>query len=179
MASLRRSPNSPFWIACFTLPDGRRTNRSTGTTDKKEARRIANKFEDAAEEAKGGKLTETRARRTIADIFAIANKDNLQSSTIEDFLASWLKRKELEAGEKTHKRYTSVVEQFVSFLGSKASKDIAHLTSKEITAFRDSLSKRVTPSTVRYTRAKRSQRNSIEPILSNSCCGWISGTKNA
>src|SRR5258707_15369549 len=30
MASLRRLPNSPYWIACIRLPDGRRTQRSTG-----------------------------------------------------------------------------------------------------------------------------------------------------
>ena len=70
MASLRRVPRSPYWIACFTLPDGTRTNRSTGTADKRQAQRIANDFEDAADEAKAGRLTEARARKTIADIFA-------------------------------------------------------------------------------------------------------------
>ncbi|MCL5096347.1 MAG: tyrosine-type recombinase/integrase [Candidatus Omnitrophica bacterium] len=30
MASLRQSPNSSIWIACFTLPNGTRTQRSTG-----------------------------------------------------------------------------------------------------------------------------------------------------
>jgi hypothetical protein len=30
MASLRQHPRSPFWFAWFTLPDGRRTQRSTG-----------------------------------------------------------------------------------------------------------------------------------------------------
>jgi len=66
MASLRRLSNSPYWIACFSLPDGRRTNRSTGTTDRHEAKRIANKFEDASNEAKQGRLVELRARQTIA-----------------------------------------------------------------------------------------------------------------
>ena len=51
MASLRRFPRSPYWFACFTLPDGRRTQQSTKSTDRKEAQRIANKFEDAADEA--------------------------------------------------------------------------------------------------------------------------------
>src|SRR5581483_530701 len=148
MASLRRLPNSPYWIACFSYPDGRRTNRSTGTTDRREALRIANIYEDAAQEAKRGRFVEARARETIAEIYAIANKDSLPTSTMTAFFESWLKRQEIEAGEKTHLRYRGAVEQFLSFLGAKADKDIAHLTSKEIAAFRDSLAKRLSAGTV-------------------------------
>jgi len=148
MASLRRLPNSPFWIACFTLPDGRRTNRSTGAKDKRQAQRVAAQFEDAAREARQGRFIETRARKAIADIFALANKDTLPSSTIEDFIESWLKRKELEAGEKTHVRNSGVMDDLREFLGARGKLDIAHLTAKEITKFRDTLAKRLTPGTV-------------------------------
>ena len=137
MASLRRVPRSPYWIACFTLPDGTRTNRSTGTADKRQAQRIANDFEDAADEAKAGRLTEARARKTIADIFAIGNKDALPSANVKDYLESWLKRKELEAGETTHARYAVICKQFLAHLGLKASRDLLQLTAKEFVSFRD------------------------------------------
>jgi integrase len=55
-----------------------------------------------------------------------------------------LRRKEIEAGPKTHQRYSAVIQRFLRFLGPRANKDIAHLTSKEITAFRDDLSKQLT-----------------------------------
>src|SRR5882762_328298 len=100
MASLRKKDRSPFWFACFTLPDGNRTQRSTGATDRRKAQRIANEFEDAAQTAGAGRFSEARARKTIADIYALVNADNLPSSTVGDFLESWLKRKELEAREK-------------------------------------------------------------------------------
>jgi len=135
-------------MACFTLPDGRRTTRSTGTSEKKEAHRIANDFEDAANQGKAKTLTESRARKTIADIFALANQDKLASSTIRAFLDSWLKQKELEAGENTHARYATVVDQLNQYLGSGANQDITHLNAKEITGFREHLSKRVSPGTV-------------------------------
>jgi integrase len=137
MASLRRVPRSPYWIACFTLPDGTRTNRSTGTADKRQAQRIANDFEDAADEARAGRLTEARARKTIADIFAIGNKDALPSSNVKDYLESWLKRKELEAGETTHARYAVICRQFLDYLGAKAKRDLLQLTAKEFVGFRD------------------------------------------
>lgn len=148
MASLRRKDRSPFWFACFALPDGTRTQRSTGTTDKRGARRIADKFEDAARAAAAGRLTEARARRTIADIYALASHDALPSSTVADFLDSWLKRKELETGAKTLDRYSIAVSQFKEHLGPKARRDIANVTAADITKFRDTLAERVTPGTV-------------------------------
>jgi integrase len=148
MASLRKKDRSPFFFACFTLPDGRRTQRSTGTNDRKQAQRIANEYEDAARDASQGRFIESRARRTIADIFSIANTETLPGSTATDFLDSWLKRKELEAGDKTHARYETVAEQFKGYLGAKAKRDIANITAADITKFRDTLAKRVTVGTV-------------------------------
>jgi len=78
----------------------------------------------------------------------MANPDKLTSSTVADFLEAWLKRKELEAGEKTHAKYSSVVAQFLAHLGSKAKRDISNVTAAEFTKFRDSLAARVTPGTV-------------------------------
>ena len=148
MASLRKHPRSPFLFACFTLPDGRRTQRSTGATDKKQAQRIANQFEDAARAASQGRFIESRARKAIADIYALANVDTLPGSTVTDFMEAWLKRKELEAGEKTHSRYSTVAAQFTAHLGAKAKRDIANVTAADITKFRDTLAKRVTTGTV-------------------------------
>lgn len=148
MASLRRFKNSPYWFACFTLPDGRRTQRSTKTADKKEAQRIANKFEDAAEVGRDNKLTENQARKVISDIFHISNKDFLPSSSIKDYFEAWLRRKELEASGPTYQRYKTVVDHLVKFLGVKANQDIVHLGSEEIVGFRDSLAKRFTSGTV-------------------------------
>src|SRR5215469_8646555 len=169
MASLRRLTNSPYWIACFTLPDGRRTQRSTGTTDKRCARKIADKFDDAARQARAGKLTESRARKTIADIYGLANADSLPSSKISVFFADWLRRKEIEAGLKTHQRYSAVVERFLTFLGARANKDIAHLTSKEIAAFRDDLSRQLTIGSVKIIRAALAQARRDGLVDVNEC----------
>jgi integrase len=148
MASLRRLPKSPFWIACFSLPDGSRTQRSTKSTDRREAQRIANQFEDAGKAGRQGRFIESQARKVIADIYALANTDQLPSSTAKDFFASWLKRKELEAGEKTHARYGIAVERFLEVLGSKATGQLTHVTHREIAAFRDHYAKCVSANTV-------------------------------
>ena len=54
----------------------------------------------------------------------------------------------MEASEKTHQCYTTVVDHLLRFLGGRADRDIAHLTSKEIMAFRDHLAARLTAATV-------------------------------
>ncbi len=94
------------------------------------------------------RLTEEQARKVLADIYALSNKDALPSSTIKEYMESWLKRKELEAAEKTHLRYKTVIAHLLEFLGPKADFDITHLTSKEITGLRDSLSSRLSIGTV-------------------------------
>jgi integrase len=147
MASLRKHPRSPYWFAVFNLPSGTRTNRSTGTTDKRKAQRIANEFEDAADAAGNGRFIESRARKTIADIYTIGNADKLSSSTTADFLDAWLSRKELEAGAKTHEKYSSVISQFKAHLGAKLRRDISAITAADFTKFRDGLALRVSAST--------------------------------
>ena len=146
MASLRKIPRSPYWQAIINLPDGRRTTRSTGTTKKKDALQIALKFEEAAHMGQLGTLVERRARKTIADIYAIANDSSLETSSIKKYLQSWLKRKQIENTEATAERYSSIINHFIAYLGSKAEKDISHLNSKEISAARDHLTQKLTPS---------------------------------
>jgi integrase len=148
MASLRKQPKSPFWFACFTLPDGRRTNRSTGTSQKREALTIALKYEDAARQAAAGRFVESRARKVIADIYGMVNTEKLPRSTAEAFLNAWLKRKEIESDERTYERYEGVVKQFTDHLGTRKSSDIVQITAADVTSFRDDASRRVAPGTV-------------------------------
>ena len=48
VASLREKARSPFFFACFTAPDGRRVQRSTKQTKRKQAQAMANEWEKAA-----------------------------------------------------------------------------------------------------------------------------------
>jgi integrase len=78
----------------------------------------------------------------------MAHPERLASSSLGDFMESWLKRKEIEARPTTHVKYTSVVTQFKTHLGSKIQRDISNITAADITGFRDALAERVTPGTV-------------------------------
>jgi integrase len=163
-------PNSPYWIACFTLPGGRQTQRSTKETDRDKALRIAIGFEDAARKAKAGRLTEAQARKVIADIYSMVNPSPLRSSTVCDFFKTWLERKENEAGGPTHRRYSVVVGQFLKFIGEKADRDLMHLTVEDLRGFRDEQMERVTAGTanvamkVLRSALKQAQREGLVSV---------------
>ena len=146
MAWLRKVQHSPYWQAIINLPDGRKTTRSTGTTKKRDALQIAMKFEEATNMGQQGTLVERRARKTIADIYAIANQATLETSSIKQYLQNWLKRKQIENCEATAERYSATLKRFIAYLGSKAEQDISHLNSREISAARDHLAQKLTPS---------------------------------
>lgn len=144
MASLRKKDRSPFWFACYTLPDGRRTQRSTGTSERRKALALAVKYEQAARDAGAGRFTEAAARRVIADIYALANTEAMPNSSTRSFLKTWLDRKSLEADDNTHARYDGVVTQFLDHIGrSKADADIKKITPTDIANFRDTAAQRL------------------------------------
>ena len=143
MASLRRHPRSPFWIACFSLPDGRRTTRTTRKTDKREAMQVAIDYEKASMAANKKRLSDRYARRVIEDIYAIGNDEELPSTSVSEYVNQWTSRKREEISVKSFAKYKSVAEDFVGFLGAKSNADIRLLKKRDIIDYRTYLASRV------------------------------------
>src|SRR6202453_634408 len=101
MAYLRHVPKSPFWIAGFNLPDGRRTQRSTKMTDSKAAMKLALQCEQAAKH----RITEAQARRVLSDIHEQIHGTRLASPSVSEFVAQWLGRKQGETKTVTLRAY--------------------------------------------------------------------------
>jgi integrase len=131
MSSLRRLPNSQFWIACFRLPNGTRTNRSTKTTDRRLAQRLADEWQTAADEARERRLVEAQARNVLSDILAHVGEESLSGDSVESFLRQWLPSKT----GNTAKRYAATVEKFLQSLAAKRSAIIATIGHREILSF--------------------------------------------
>jgi integrase len=140
MASLRRLSNSPYWIACYTLPDGRRTQRSTRTHDKKEAMQMAMTWEKASRLAMAGKLGIDQARAVIAagvaDILAMSGQ-TMPTSTVKDWCARWLETKAVENEKSTCSRYELAINAFLESLGTAADRDLSQISTKNILSFRE------------------------------------------
>jgi len=119
-------------MACFTLPDGTRTQKSTGTSDRKLAQTIADQYEEPTRLAKAGLLNESRVRKVFNDILERAGQDKLHTDTVEVYLRDWLKGK---ANEGTNERYTHTVDLFLASLGTKAKEYLTNVTYKDIQEF--------------------------------------------
>jgi integrase len=137
MASIRRSPKSKFWIACYTDVSGKQRQRSTRETDRKKALSRSHEFEAAYRKLK----TEYQARRVISDIYEEIHGSALSSASTEIFFKQWLKRKEAEVAPSSFNRYKAAVDRFIEFLGDKKIREINAVTVTEITDFRDATAK--------------------------------------
>ena len=147
MASIHRKPNSPFWHAAFYLPDGRRTQRSTGTANRKKALAIALEYDKAARTGRQGLLTDQKAREAIASIYAIANADLLPTSTVGEYLDRWLKVKTIETKDSTVAEYSKTAERLKKILGPKVNRPMDAVTVNDALRFRDGLADILAPAT--------------------------------
>lgn len=126
------------------MPDGKRCQRSTGTSDKRKALRLANEFERAAQNLS----TARQARRVMMDIHRDLTDEDLPTSTVEKYARDWLKRKEGTVAPSSLAAYKGTIDAFLKFLEIDAQKDLAEISERQISAFRDSLSQRLAPRTV-------------------------------
>lgn len=152
MASLRRVPRSPNYVACFTGADGKRYQRSTGVrvTGKVEARRQAQKVADEYEDIARRKRNAQQVQRVFKDIYEEITATDLPNSTVRDFGDRWLARKKAEVSPSTFVFYEGAYKRFLEFLGKKADAALFEISRDDIQRWRDVQAEKVSPSTVNH-----------------------------
>lgn len=141
MASLRKFPRSPFWFACFTLPDGRRVQRSTKETKRSTAQGKADQWEGMSKE----RTKARQAHKVIADIYRAAHKEELPDATTGAFLEGWLKRRKGEIAPASYSTYANRVTHFQTWLGDFAKRPLAEIETRHFINYRDALAERLSP----------------------------------
>jgi len=162
MSSIWKHPSSPYWNACFTAYVGvsaKQLKRTTATTDRKLARKIADELEEAARGARSPErikvyLTEIddlKARRAANQAFDFVFRQTtgrgLGSKTARGFVEAWLERTKGEVSSATYAKYEQTAKLFLASLEGKADQDIGTIRQDDIARFRDGQAKRVAPST--------------------------------
>jgi len=142
MATLYKDKNNPNWFARFFDSDGKRISRSTGTTMKREAAKIAATLESkeqerrkgnpglpaafaaivnaAAREATAGDLTLARAEELVLRLHRAANPE-FEVVSLNQHLTAWVKAQESHVEKNTMRIYRDMHRRFVAALGAKAS----------------------------------------------------------
>ncbi len=140
MPSLHKRPESPYWIASFTDAKGRRLKKSTKTTNRTLAMRIALEWEKAAKAARAKQLVESQCRRVLSELHQQATGAPLHFVSCSDWFAQWLAGRKEFATAKTYARYEKVVSDFLGFLGKdRAEAPLSAITKEAIAAFRNTL----------------------------------------
>lgn len=139
MASLRKFPASRFWFACFTLPDGRRVQRSTKETTRKLAQGKADQWEMLSQE----RAKARQSHKVIADIYKAAHKKELPDATTGAFLTGWLKRRKGEIAPASYSTYANRIKHFQGWLADYAQRPLAEMETRHFIAYRDALAERL------------------------------------
>jgi integrase len=143
MASLKKRVGTKFWVGCFRMPDGRRVQQSTRSTNKSDALQICLAWEKASRE----KATATQAQRVLSRIVNIVHGERMSVTSIKDYLLGWAEKKKAECADSTAGRYEQTLKSLIAFLGDNASGTLSSLHTSQIAAWRDDLAKRLSVKT--------------------------------
>ena len=133
MASIWKRPTSKYITACWSDAAGNRFKRSTKTTDKRLAAKMARQFEEESR----SKRTANQARRVLTDIYSRLSGETLASTTTRAFIDGFVESKAPQVSKATLDYYNGHARRLLEFLGDRADKDIADITKKDLTAYRN------------------------------------------
>jgi integrase len=151
MASILKKPGSrsPFWFAAYRGADGRRMQKSTRTTDRKLAFKLAMEWEGISAKGKQGALVEAQVRRVVSEIVEQATGEVLHFAKAADYFTDWLKSKEHSTSKATFAKYKQGAREFVDSLGARAALPLNAIGSPDVNRFKETLlGKGLTPSSV-------------------------------
>ena len=146
MASLRKFPESKFWFACFSLPDGKRVQRSTKETKRKEAQAKADEWERLSKE----RAKASQAHKVIAEIYRNAHKEELPDASARAFFTAWLERRKGELAQASFAAYRGRAMHFLDWLGEAADRPLAEIETAHIVRYRDAVAAQRTASTANH-----------------------------
>ena len=116
MASLTRKPRSKFWFGCFRDANGRQRRKSTRTSDRKKAIKIAEQYEQVGQR----KMPARAVRETLAELYREIYNESVPSATVRGFIENWLKMKQAEISPATLAFYRKSTNKLLEFLGSSS-----------------------------------------------------------
>lgn len=162
MASIWKHPNSPYFMACFSACIGagvRQFKLTTGSSDRKVARRIADELEEAAANRRSPEqirsfletISDRSVRRSAHLAFDRALRKvsgkGLDAATTRAFTQRWLANTQNEVAPATYARYRQATTALLASLGGKADQDMSVVKREDLAAYRDAEAKRVAPAT--------------------------------
>ena len=139
MASILKKPGSrsPFWFAAYRDVDGRRVQKSTKTTDRAKALKIAIELEALAKQGRESVLVDSQVRRVVAELYERSTGSPLHFKSLEEYFTNWLQNKQGATKEATFGKYKQIAESFLSFIGKRGKAPLTGVTPLDVQKWRD------------------------------------------
>jgi integrase len=159
MASLKKRKGTAVWLAQFYVKDPttgelRQVRRSTGQRNRKKAMAAAIDMErnaqgvmaagsDRAQRAKAilaeacaeidrETFTQVSARKYLGQLVKLVTGEEMQSFSVETWIAEWIRRKSRDSSKSTIARYQGHANSFLEWLGNeRAKKPLESVTTQE------------------------------------------------
>lgn len=156
---LRRQSNSPFWYAEFPVWDsakGKSVRKlvSTKTSNKKDARRIADEKARAAgiitSAAKSGGMSRQAVVELVNGLLTMAGiRHSVSLESWTDFSERWLKTRSIRISSSSLTVYRGHLKEFARFMGPLVDGPMMDITVAHLQDWYEDLAKRFTPETCR------------------------------
>jgi hypothetical protein len=104
---------TPFYIAAYTDHLGRRRKRSTKETNKTKAQDVLNGWLKAEAAARGGRLTEARAREIVGEILESVSGRKLYAPNVGQYFKDWLAGEKPTVSEASYSKKDQAVRLFL------------------------------------------------------------------
>ena len=135
-----------FWFACFRHANGRQRRKSTRTSDRKKAIKIAEQYEQVGQR----KMPARAVRETLAELYREIYNESVPSATVRGFIENWLKMKQAEISPATLAFYRKSTNKLLEFLGSAADLDLASVTRAALVEFRNQVAQKASATTTNH-----------------------------
>jgi integrase len=130
---------TPYYIAAYTDHLGRRRKRSTKETSKAKAQDVLNGWLKAEAAARGGRLTEARAREIVGEILESVSGRKLYAPNAGQYFKDWLAGEKPTVSEASYAKKDQAVRLFLESLGDRAFLSLESITEADIIKLRDEL----------------------------------------
>ena len=135
LATIFKRKNSSFWFACYADRAGKQVRRTTKTTDRQVATKMAAEWERVERLAKEGNASVATFQKVVSQVAQQVIGDSLPSLTARQYFTEWLAGVARKSAPATAERYRNTVRLFLKSLGTAADQSIRSLGPREIEKF--------------------------------------------
>lgn len=144
MASIHLKPKCKYYYAYWRLPNGKLQSRSTKLTNKAEAKRLAEIWEEETHSTKPVAQT----MKVLSDMRERTAREALTIPTASTYATDWLLQKKPEVATATYHSYDQVLKELLDSLGKRSEEPIYSIGRADIMKWRTEQSQRKGSSTV-------------------------------